>query len=176
MNRCNAGNNWLWNTIVLCLAAQLCLTLCNPMDCSPPGSSVHGDSPGKNTEVGCHALHKGIFPTRGSEPRSPALEVDYLQGSPRILEWVAYPFSRGASWHRNWTGVSCIAGQFFTIWATWKALGPKLVSQICKYCHDWESNDKIPVSGCAVCLGVLLLTPPFCAYSMMHILNDCLSP
>ena len=41
---------------VLCLAAQLCLTLFIPMDCSPPGSSVHGDSPGKNTRVGGHAL------------------------------------------------------------------------------------------------------------------------
>ena len=50
---------------VLCLFAQLCLTLCNPMDCSPPGSSVHGDSPGKNTGVGCHALLQGIFPTQG---------------------------------------------------------------------------------------------------------------
>ena len=36
------------------------------MDCSPPGSSVHGDSPGKNTGVGCHALLQGIFPTQGS--------------------------------------------------------------------------------------------------------------
>ena len=35
---------------------QLCLTLCDPMDCSPPGSSVHGDSLVKNTGVGCHAL------------------------------------------------------------------------------------------------------------------------
>ena len=47
----------------LCLVAQLCLTLCDPMDCSPPGSFVHGDSPGKNTGVGCHALLQGIFPT-----------------------------------------------------------------------------------------------------------------
>ena len=39
------------------------------------------------------------------------------QGSPRILEWVAYPFSSGSSWPRNWTGV-CIAGGFFTSWAT----------------------------------------------------------
>ena len=45
---------------------QLCPTLCDPMDYSPPGSSVHGDSPGKNTEVGCHALLHGIFPTQGS--------------------------------------------------------------------------------------------------------------
>ena len=39
------------------------------MDCSPPGSSVHGISPGKNTGVGCHALLQGIFPTQGSNPR-----------------------------------------------------------------------------------------------------------
>ena len=36
------------------------------MDCSPPGSAAHGDSPGKNTGVGCHALLQGIFPTQGS--------------------------------------------------------------------------------------------------------------
>ena len=53
---------------VLCLVAQSCLTLCNPRDCSPPGSSVHGDSPGKNTGVGCHALLQRIFPTQGSNP------------------------------------------------------------------------------------------------------------
>ena len=40
-------------------------TLCDPMDCSPPGSSVHADSPGKYTAVGCHALLQGIFPTQG---------------------------------------------------------------------------------------------------------------
>ena len=38
-----------------------CLTLCDTMDCSPPASSVCGDSPGKNTEVACHALLQGIF-------------------------------------------------------------------------------------------------------------------
>ena len=41
-----------------------CVRLCDPMDCSLPGSSVHGDSPGKNTGVGCHALVQGIFPTQ----------------------------------------------------------------------------------------------------------------
>ena len=50
---------------VLCLFAQWCLTLCGHMDCSPPGSSVHDESPDKNTGVGCHALLKGIFPTQG---------------------------------------------------------------------------------------------------------------
>ena len=44
---------------------QSCLTLCDPMNRSPPGSSVCGDSPGKNTGVGCHALLQGIFPTQG---------------------------------------------------------------------------------------------------------------
>ena len=50
---------------VLCLVIQSCLTLCNLMDCSPPGSSVHGDSTGKNTGVGCHALLQEIFPMQG---------------------------------------------------------------------------------------------------------------
>ena len=52
-------------------AAQLCLILCDPMDCSPPGSWVHGDSPGKNTGVGCHFLLHGIFPAQGSNPGLP---------------------------------------------------------------------------------------------------------
>ena len=50
----------------VCLVAHLCPTLCNPKDCSLPSSSVHGDSPGKNTGVDCHALLQGIFPTQGS--------------------------------------------------------------------------------------------------------------
>ena len=51
---------WEW----CCLVVKLCLTLCSPMDCSLPGSSVW-DSPGKNTGVGCHFLFQGIFPTQG---------------------------------------------------------------------------------------------------------------
>ena len=53
---------------VICLVTQSYPTLCNPMDCSHSGSFVHGDSPGKNTEVGCHTLLQGIFPTQGSNP------------------------------------------------------------------------------------------------------------
>ena len=45
--------------VTLCLVTQSCPALCYPMGCSPPGSSVHGDSPGKNTAVGCHALLQG---------------------------------------------------------------------------------------------------------------------
>ena len=74
---------------------------CDPMDCSPPGSSVPGDSPGKKTGVGCHALLQGIFPTQGSNPGLPHCRwiLYHLshQGSPWILEWVAYSFSRGSS-------------------------------------------------------------------------------
>ena len=51
-----------------CLVSQFCLTLSDPMDCSPPGSSTHGDSPGKNTGVGCHVLLQAIFPTQESNP------------------------------------------------------------------------------------------------------------
>ena len=64
-----------------CFVLQLFLTLYDPMDCSPPGSSVHG----------------------------------ILQA--RILEWVAIPLSRGSSWPRDRTQVSCIVGRFFTVWA-----------------------------------------------------------
>ena len=56
---------------MLCLVAQLCPSLCNLMDCSPPGYSAHGDSPGKTTQVGCHALLQGNFPTQGSNPCFP---------------------------------------------------------------------------------------------------------
>ena len=47
---------------------KLCLTLCNPMNYSLPGFFLHGDSPGKNTGVGCHDLLQGIFLTKGSNP------------------------------------------------------------------------------------------------------------
>ena len=94
--------------VVLCLVAQSCLTLCDPTECNPPGSSVLGDSPGKNTGVGCHALLQGIFPTQGLNPgplhcRQILYHMSH-QGSLRILEWVDYHFSRGSSW-------PCIAGR-----------------------------------------------------------------
>ena len=82
----------------VCLVALSCLTLCDPMDCSPPGSSVQWDTPGKNTGAGCHAILQGILPTQGSNQG--LLHCRWIlyhlshQGSPRILEQVAYPFSR----------------------------------------------------------------------------------
>ena len=71
--------------LLLCLVPWLCPNLCDPMDCSPPGSSVHGDSSGKNTGVGCHALLQGIFPTQGLNP-----------GVPHCT-WILYPLSHQGS-------------------------------------------------------------------------------
>ena len=55
----------------MCLVTQSCPTLIDPVDCSPPGSFVHGDSLCKNTRAGCHALFQGIFPTQGLNPGLP---------------------------------------------------------------------------------------------------------
>ena len=85
--------------VCVCLVAQSSLILCNSMDSSPPGSSVHGDSPGKNTGVSCQVLLQGIFLVQGSNPGLPhyrwILHCLNHQGILSILEWVAYPFSRG---------------------------------------------------------------------------------
>ena len=78
------------------------------------------NSTGQNTEVGSLSLLQGVFPTQGSN--SGLLHCRRIlywlshQGSPKILEWVACPFSSRSSHPRNWTRVSCIAGRFFTSW------------------------------------------------------------
>ena len=71
----------------LCLVSQTCPTLWDPTDCSPPGSSVHGDSPGKNTGVGCHALLQGNILTQESNPS--------LLHCRRILHHLSYQGSLG---------------------------------------------------------------------------------
>ena len=80
------------------------------------------ESPRQNTGVGSLSLLQGIFPTQGSSPGLPHCRQILYQlshkGSPRILEWVAHPFSSGSSCFRSRTGVSCIADRFFTSWAT----------------------------------------------------------
>ena len=74
---------------------------------------------------GSHSPFQGSFPTQGSNPSLPhGRQILYQlrhHGSPRILAWVAYPFSRGSSLPRNQTGVSCVAGRFFISWATREA-------------------------------------------------------
>ena len=83
------------------------------------------NSPGQNTGEGSLSLLQGIFPTQRLNPgllhcRQVLYQLNH-KGSSRILEWVAYPFSRGSSKPRNRTRVSCIAGGFFTNWAVREA-------------------------------------------------------
>ena len=74
--------HWLFITSrsLLHLVLQLCSTLCDPTDRNSPGSSVHGDSPGKNTGVGCPPPEK--LPDPRIEPRSPSLQADSLLSEP----------------------------------------------------------------------------------------------
>ena len=94
----------------------------------PRGLYSPWNSPGQRipTEVDSLSVLQGIFPTQGSNPGLPNYrQILYQlshQGSPRLLLWVAYPFSRGFSQPRNRTGVSCISGRFFTNWAIREAL------------------------------------------------------
>ena len=88
--------------------AQSCPTLCDPMDCSLPGSSVHGifqarvlicpwDFPGKSTRVDCHFLLQGIFPTQGLNPGLPHCRQTLYrlshQGSPMLVLLLLSHFS-----------------------------------------------------------------------------------
>ena len=87
----------------------------------PHGLYSPWNSPGQNPGVGSLSLLQGIFLTQGLNPGLLCCgwilyQLSY-QGSPGILEWVAYPFSSVSSWPRNRTGVSCIASGFFTNWA-----------------------------------------------------------
>ena len=88
----------------------------------PYGLYSPWNSPGQNTGVGSLSFLQGIFPTQGSNldlPHSRWLLYQLSQqGSPRTLEWIAYLFSSRSSWPRNFTGVFCITGGFFTNWAT----------------------------------------------------------
>ena len=97
----------------------------------PHGLYSPWNSPGQNTGVGTLSCLCGILPTQGSNPdllhgRWMLHQLSH-KGSPRILDWAAYPFSSGPSWPKNWTGVSCIAGRFFTNWATREAIYPSRV-------------------------------------------------
>ena len=75
----------------------------------------------KNTGVGRLFLLQGIFLIQEANQgllhgRQILYQLSH-KGRPRILEWVVYPFSRGSSWSRNRTGLSCIADGFFSNWA-----------------------------------------------------------
>ena len=116
----------LWN-ISLCVCVYVCVCVCEGCSVMSSPLQPHGlyspwHSPGQNTGVGSLSLLQGIFPTQGSNPGLPnCRQVLYQlshQGSPRILEPVAYPFSSRSSRLRDRIRVSCIAGGLFTNWAT----------------------------------------------------------
>ena len=127
------------------------------------------DSPGQNTGVGSLSLLQGISATQDSNPgllhcRHILYHLNH-KGSPRILERVAYPFSGRSSWPRNQTGVSCIAGGFFTNWAVssvWDECNCVVVWAFfgIAYLWDWNGLSGWPLfisSGCYWCCFHVLL-------------------
>ena len=109
---------------VLCLVTQSCLTLCNPMDYSPPGSSVHEDSPGKSTGVGCHALLQGIFSTQELNQGLLHCRRFFISWATREHQHKGYPLtgaisiSKSKCWPQGislcfWPGVHLGSSAFF---------------------------------------------------------------
>ena len=119
------NNKWENFHFLNCVAneSESCSVVSDSMQ--PYGLCSPWNSPGQNTGVGSLSLLQGIFPTQGLNPGLPHCRQILYQlshkRSPRILEWVAYPFSSWSSQPRNGTGVSCIAGRFFTNWTIRKA-------------------------------------------------------
>ena len=146
------------------------------------------NSSGQNTGVGRLSLLQGIFPNQG-------LNLGLLhcklilyqlshQGSPRIQEWVAYPFSWATSQPRNWIKVSCIAGGFFTSWATREAILFLTFPQsylalwwflnmlfMRRLCLQWRSVWKVLV--CYLHLYVTQNNSDFLMCKMMTVTSSC---
>ena len=113
--------------------------LCDPMDYISPWNSS-----GQNTRLCSLSLLQGIFPTQGSNPSLPQCRQILYQlshkGSPKILEWVAYPFSSGYSWPRNLTRVSSTASGFFINWSVREAQDTELYK---KDLNDPDNHDSV---------------------------------
>ena len=102
----------------LCLVAQSCLTLCKPMTVAHQALLSTGIFQARILEWVAMPSSNGSSQPRGIKPRSPALQVDSLlsepPGKPKYTAMGSLSFSRGSSQPRNQTGVTCIAGGFFT--------------------------------------------------------------
>ena len=119
---------------VLCLVVHLGPTLCDPMDCSPPGSSLHGDSPGKNAGVGYQALLQWIFPTQGLNLGCPHCRLILYQlshqGSPlKALQRDLFNFCKGESakpgkWVTLWFSSSLFYTEFLCLKSQWHFCNP----------------------------------------------------
>ena len=104
-----------------CILTQSCLTVCDPMDHSPPGSSFYGIFQARILEWVAISFSRWFFPPRN------LIQVSCITGKfftkwamrkSQILEWIPMPSSRGSFQPRDRTQVSCIVGRFITSWAT----------------------------------------------------------
>ena len=104
----------------MCLVTQSCLTLCDPVDCSPPRFLCPWGFSRQESWSGLPCPSPGDLPNLGLLRCRQILYWLSHQGSPRILEWVVCPFSRVSSWSRNRLRVSCISGSFSPTELPWK--------------------------------------------------------
>ena len=139
-----------WTCYVLCLVAQVCPVLWDPMGCSPP-DSLHGDSLGKSIGVGCPP--PGYLPNPEIKARSSycrwILYCMSHQGSPRILQWVAIPFPGELPDPGIEPRSPALAGGFFTSWATRKAWITK------EFCSTWTYTSSFSIKS-KIVAGTLL--------------------
>ena len=126
-----------------CYIPQLCPTRCDPIGHSPWGSSAHGDFPGKNTRVSCHALIQGVFPTQWLNPRLLSLllgrQVLYPQAPPQFSS--VQSLSKSESWWPHGleqTRLPC------------PSPAPRVCSNLCPlswWCHPSISSSVVPFSS-----------------------------
>ena len=149
----------LFHHPVLCLVAQSRLTLCDPMNCGRPGASVPGDSPGKNTGVGGHALLQGIFPTQGSNPG--------LLLRRQVLYWLSHrdaitiPEEHLSKGHITQTSSRLIKhplswgeNKMCLYWQMWCRWTPAEDS-------TWQASLRFWISSCNQCRHMTSLKTPF---------------
>ena len=130
----------------------------------PCGLYSPWNSSGQNTGVDSLLFLQGNSPNPGIKPRSPTLQADSLpaesQGKSKNTGVGNYPFSSGSSRPRNWTGVSCIAGELFTNWAMREAL--KLYN-FSEYISYWISKT------CVYEGAIFLVQDPRCGVSDLEV-------
>jgi len=158
----------------------------------PHGLYSPQNSPGQNTRVGSLSLLQRIFLTQQSNQgllhcRQILYQLSH-QGSPRILEWVAFPFSRASSRPSNQTRVSCITDGFFTSWATRETYNVKSVcighfkGVIQEHAKEWKNLNcikekkvarRLPVIGKIYPFFLFFLLPPRSGWIGTSLTLDC---
>ena len=137
---------------MLCVVVQLCPTLCNPMDCIACQSPLSMGFSRQEYWNGLPCPPPGDLPNLGIKPRSPTLQVDSLPSEPpgKLINTGVGSLSV-SSWLRNWTGVSCIAGEFFTSWTTREACAREYSPLIYIYTTFRVSLNLVVVEGLLSC-------------------------